>query len=421
MTYERHPLSAVWPDLEPTALEALRDSMLRRGYDDHEPVVLYKDLILDGWHRLLVARELGIEVPTIDYQGDDPAGFVIGRHAGRRHLPAGQRAHCVVSCRDWASAGRPASRKPSADRGEGAPETRSVDRVSARRPSTNQELAAEADVSESTIRRAKAAIRKQKEEHNEASTAVQPAAAPPGAETQAPAVDAGPVAVDDARRVAPPLRAGVEQQAPVRHNESSAGLEGVLSQGRVARHVGCTQQYVSRIREQVTTGCDLPDRVVDRDGKLYSARRPASARPVSDDFGSDDASKDSVSETVVAPASDPSVREAAAARARRRGRYARRVLSGFQTRGAFGAGLVRNVSVRTGLSGSDVPSSNRGTLGVSGQDVVLGAGLCSGSASCSRRWPAGAGFAADPDGKCPAAGCARRVRASSASLCAGFG
>ena len=196
----------------------------------------------------------------------------------------------------------------------------------------------------------------------------------------------------------------------------------VLSQGRVARHVGCTQQYVSKIREQLTTSCKLLDLVVGRDGTLYSARRPASARPVSEDFGSDDSSKDSVSETVVAPASDPSVPEAAAARACRRGRYARRVLSGFRTRGAFGAGLVMNVSARTGrcrvlayrlqLAGrSACPGKTRtarcGTVFWFG--ALLGAvGLR-------------AGFAADPDGKRPAAGCARRVPASSASIRAGFG
>ena len=87
----------------------------------------------------------------------------------------------------------------------------------------------------------------------------------------------------------------------------------VLSQGRVARHVGCTQQYVSKIREQVTTSCDLPDRVLGRDGKLYSARRPASVPPVSSDSGSGGSFSDSASETVPAPVSDASGPEAVGA------------------------------------------------------------------------------------------------------------
>ena len=48
-----------------------------------------------------------------------------------------------------------------------------------------------------------------------------------------------------------------------------------LSQVRIAAHVGCTQQYVSRIRAQLTTSCMLPDRVVGSDGR----RRPATRRP----------------------------------------------------------------------------------------------------------------------------------------------
>lgn len=227
--YERHPLSALWPDLDLKAHEALRQNMRRRGYDPLEPVVLYEDRVLDGWHRLLVARELGLDVPTIDYAGDDLAAFVIGRHTGRRNMSPAERAHCVVQCRDWTSAGRPASGQPSPASGAGAPETRPVGRVSAR-TATNQQLAEEADVSERTIRRAKARVRAQGQ-HN-ASAAVQPAAAPAGQEIQAPAVDAVPVAASDAPRVgskpddaqrggiaavvdgdAPALRGRVERQA----------------------------------------------------------------------------------------------------------------------------------------------------------------------------------------------------------------
>ncbi len=84
-----------------------------------------------------------------------------------------------------------------------------------------------------------------------------------------------------------------------------------LSQGRVARQVGCTQPYVGKIREHVKTSYDLPDRVVGNDGKWYSAAPPVSAQSVSPDFSSDDSSKGS--ETVAAPVSDPSGPEAVGA------------------------------------------------------------------------------------------------------------
>ena len=265
MTHERHPLSAVWPNLERTAQEALRQSMQTRGYDPLEPVVLYEGRVLDGWHRYSIARELGIEVTTVDYEGDDPAGVVIARHTGRRHIIPGKRAHCVVRCREWVPTGRPADEcKQPQDRGAGVPERRSDGRLSGR-PSTNKQLAAEADVSERTIRRAKARVRA-KDTNADASAAggeerplrpagnasgdaisqsqaagrleasragVQPAAAPPCEETQAPTVDTEHVAVSDAdgirskpedaerRGVAavvdgdsPTRRAGVEREAP---------------------------------------------------------------------------------------------------------------------------------------------------------------------------------------------------------------
>ena len=89
----------------------------------------------------------------------------------------------------------------------------------------------------------------------------------------------------------------------------------------------------------------------------------------------------------------------AAARARRRGRYARPVRSGFQTRGAFGAGLVRTVSARTGLSGSGVPSSSRGPLGVSGQHTYCSVWECVlVSASCSAPLACGLGSQPIPMG-----------------------
>ena len=237
-SYERHPLSAVWPDLEPTARQALRESMRQRGYDPLEPVVLYEGRVLDGWHRYSMARELGIEVKAVDYDGDDPAGWVIARHTGRRHIAPGERAQCVVMCREWVPTGRPPDddRKQPQDRGA---ERRSDGRLSGR-PSTNQELAEEADVSERTIRRAKAQVRA-KDKNNESPAAgrleanraaVQPAAATPGDDSQVPSVDVGHLASDahrirskpdDERRRgvavvvdgdAPTPRAGVEREAP---------------------------------------------------------------------------------------------------------------------------------------------------------------------------------------------------------------
>ena len=51
-----------------------------------------------------------------------------------------------------------------------------------------------------------------------------------------------------------------------------------VSQVRIAAQVGCSQQYVSRVRAQLTTSCMLPDRVVGSDGRERPATRPSKNR-----------------------------------------------------------------------------------------------------------------------------------------------
>lgn len=45
------------------------------------------------------------------------------------------------------------------------------------------------------------------------------------------------------------------------------------SQTQIAEQVGCSQRYVSTIRDQVRTTSNLPDRVTGKDGKSYPAKR----------------------------------------------------------------------------------------------------------------------------------------------------
>ncbi len=51
-----------------------------------------------------------------------------------------------------------------------------------------------------------------------------------------------------------------------------------ISQVRIAAHVGCGQQYVGRVRQQLTPRRKLPDTVVGRDGRRRPATRPAKNR-----------------------------------------------------------------------------------------------------------------------------------------------
>ena len=148
---KRHPLSAAWPDLKGEESQAMTESMRAHGFDQSQPVVLHEGMVLDGWHRYKKARELGIEPTFTKYVGDDPAGFVIGRHKARRHISKEEIATAVLRCREWRppEGGRP--RKPDHDGPVSEPQGA---------PRTNQELAEEAGVSITTVKRAKQSVRK---------------------------------------------------------------------------------------------------------------------------------------------------------------------------------------------------------------------------------------------------------------------
>ena len=57
------------------------------------------------------------------------------------------------------------------------------------------------------------------------------------------------------------------------------------SQRRIAGQIGCSQQYVGKVRAEVTTSCHLPERTVGTDGKSYPAggNTPAAASREQDD------------------------------------------------------------------------------------------------------------------------------------------
>jgi ParB-like chromosome segregation protein Spo0J len=68
----------------------LREDIKKHGLI--EPIVLYQDQVLDGRHRQKVCKELNIEPDYDQYDGDDPAGYVLSKNLARRHLTVSQRA-----------------------------------------------------------------------------------------------------------------------------------------------------------------------------------------------------------------------------------------------------------------------------------------------------------------------------------------
>lgn len=87
---EFHPLANLFPLIEGAEFEQLVADIKANGV--REPVITYEGKILDGRNRFKAANAAGVEVPTKEYSGDDPLGFVISLNLHRRHLSESQRA-----------------------------------------------------------------------------------------------------------------------------------------------------------------------------------------------------------------------------------------------------------------------------------------------------------------------------------------
>jgi hypothetical protein len=135
---KQHPLSAAFPAMSADDYQALKNDIEANG--QREPVIVLDGMVLDGWHRYRACAELGIKPQQFTFGGGDPVAFVLSHNLHRRHLTASQRAAAVVACSEWAPASRP-------KKGE------MVSPLS----KTNAEMAKAANVSDRTIKDAKAA------------------------------------------------------------------------------------------------------------------------------------------------------------------------------------------------------------------------------------------------------------------------
>lgn len=135
---KRHPLSAAFPDMDPTDFASLVADIEKNGLREHGWV--FEGMILDGWHRYRACEESGVRFRWEQYDGTDPIGFVRSRNLERRHLTPSQRAAAIVACHAWRPEGRPKNSVPGT---EFSP--------------SSAEMAKQAGVGTITIERAKAA------------------------------------------------------------------------------------------------------------------------------------------------------------------------------------------------------------------------------------------------------------------------
>jgi hypothetical protein len=134
--YKFHELCLLFPPCTNDELMALRNDIEKNG--QIEPAVLYEGKILDGRNRATACAMLGIELETVEYEGDDPVAFVMSKNLCRRHLNESQRAMIAAKL-----ANLPPHRPVEKDKAVNL-------------PTYSQEQAAESlNVSESQVRKAK--------------------------------------------------------------------------------------------------------------------------------------------------------------------------------------------------------------------------------------------------------------------------
>lgn len=92
--YEVHPLAELIPAMSDAEYRELREDIEVNGL--RQPITLYEGKVLDGRHRARACEELGIEPTVFDYEGDEPAAYVLSLNVKRRNLSSSQRAALAV-------------------------------------------------------------------------------------------------------------------------------------------------------------------------------------------------------------------------------------------------------------------------------------------------------------------------------------
>ncbi len=141
-----HPYADIFPWIEGVAFEEFKEDIRANGV--REPIVFFEGKILDGRNRYTAARELGIEYPRTEYEGNDPLGFVISVNLKRRHLTESQRA-MVAARLATARVGNPTFNRAN------LPDSAERANLPIREEPTNAEAAKMLNVSERSIKTAK--------------------------------------------------------------------------------------------------------------------------------------------------------------------------------------------------------------------------------------------------------------------------
>jgi len=89
-----HILADTFPLITGIEFERLIEDIRKNGL--FEPIVLHEGKILDGRNRYKACSQLGINCASVEYEGDDPLGFVLSLNLHRRHLTPSQLAPIAI-------------------------------------------------------------------------------------------------------------------------------------------------------------------------------------------------------------------------------------------------------------------------------------------------------------------------------------
>jgi len=141
---KRHELSAAFRSLPEEELLGLAEDIKQHG--QRLPIITLAGEILDGWHRYLACKMIGVKPITEAFTGADPAAFVKSMNHHRRHETASQRSMAIVIVSAWREKGN----KNQGDK-------KGSDHLS-HLPPTAEQMAAEAGTSVASVKRAKAVV-----------------------------------------------------------------------------------------------------------------------------------------------------------------------------------------------------------------------------------------------------------------------
>jgi hypothetical protein len=85
-----HPYAELFPLMDEAALQELADDIGQNGLQ--QPIWTLDGQILDGRNRWKACRIANVECKAVEYEGDDPLGFVVSLNLHRRQLTPSQRA-----------------------------------------------------------------------------------------------------------------------------------------------------------------------------------------------------------------------------------------------------------------------------------------------------------------------------------------